>query len=151
MLAPERWAAEPMTAQLNVSRSAWMTTAECTMQRGRRKVALASSPPILPAMRLACFCAVSKLTDFILRKAMLACLLLLLALVAAVAAKKPTPPPPPTPPAPSPVPPAPPGSKFPPYICFQLPENWCNTFNLTLDKFDSVGNAYYYGASPSCS
>lgn len=81
----------------------------------------------------------------------LACLLLLLALVAAVAAKKPTPPPPPTPPAPSPVPPAPPGSKFPPYICFQLPENWCNTFNLTLDKFDSVGNAYYYGASPSCS
>lgn len=74
----------------------------------------------------------------------LACLLLLV-IVAAVAAKKPTPPPPP-PPQPTQAPPAPPGSKFPPYICFQLPENWCNTFNLTLDKFDSVGNAYYYGA-----
>lgn len=33
-----------------------------------------------------------------------------------------------------------------PYICFSLPEQWCNVFNLSLEKYDTVGNAYYYGA-----
>lgn len=44
-----------------------------------------------------------------------------------------------------PGPPPPPGPQPVPFICFSLPQTWCNQFNLSLDKYDSLGNGYYYG------